>query len=149
MAQEPANQRDTGRAAQAGSGAILVVDDEEAVRKLTARMLCSGGFDAIEASSGAAAVERLEREAPRIRAAVVDVVMAEMNGRDLGAIIERRWPHIRVLYMTGYAALRSAGTGPLAPPRPLIFKPFTSDQLLARLRSLIEGAGGEGAGGAR
>ncbi|HEX5386580.1 MAG TPA: response regulator [Gemmatimonadales bacterium] len=121
---------------------ILVVDDEEVVRRLVARMLLDGGFRVVEAPDGVAALERLRRDSGDIAAVVTDVVMPRMDGRQLAAAIAECWSHIRVLYMTGYPRDRMTTAGRLYPGVPILYKPFTGEQLVRRLRDLLAPRGG-------
>jgi len=116
---------------------VLVVDDEEMVRRLAARMLTTVGYRVLEARSGQEAVRLLRRGAHRLHGVLTDVAMPGIGGRELGETIARCWPQIRVLYMSGYAAMRMVDQGDLDPRQPFIQKPFTSEQLGRRIRELL------------
>ncbi len=116
---------------------LLVVDDEEMVRRLAARMLASMGYRVLVAGSGQEAVRLLRRGAHRISGVVTDVAMPGIGGRELGETIGRCWPQIPVLYMSGFAANRMVSEGELDPTRPFIQKPFTSEQLGRKVRELL------------
>jgi len=103
----------------------LVVDDEEMVRRLAARMLVTMGYRVLEAGSGQEAVRLLRRGAHRIDGVLTDVAMPGIGGRELGETVARCWPQIRVLYMSGFAAKRMMNEGALDPSVPFIQKPFT------------------------
>jgi two-component system cell cycle sensor histidine kinase/response regulator CckA len=118
---------------------LLVVDDEEMVRRLAARMLTSMGYRVLVAGSGQEAVRLLRRGAHRINGVVTDVAMPGIGGRELGETIGRCWPQIRVLYMSGFPAHRMVSKGELDPTRPFIPKPFTSEQLGRKVRELLAG----------
>ena len=120
-----------------GRETLLVVDDEEMVRRLAARMLATHGYRVLEARSGQEAVRLLRRGAHRIDGVLTDVAMPGIGGRELGETIGRCWPQIRVLYMSGFAAARMVSDGALDPSVPFIQKPFTSDQLGRRVRELL------------
>jgi CheY-like chemotaxis protein len=115
---------------------LLVVDDEPTVRQLVARMLEHGGYEAIEASGPAAALATLERDAARIRGAVIDIMLPEMGGRELAAAIASRWPHVRLLYMTGFPPPDDEWT-----PAPLMLKPFSAGELMARVALALATSG--------
>jgi len=119
------------------SATVLVVDDEDVVRRLAARMLSTFGYHVLEARSGQEAVRLLRRGAHRIHGVLTDVAMPGIGGRELGETIARCWPQIRVLYMSGYAAMRMVDQGDLDPRQPFIQKPFTSEQLGRRIRELL------------
>ena len=116
---------------------LLVVDDEEMVRRLAARMLVMLGYRVLEARSGQEAVRLLRRGAHRIQAVLTDVAMPGIGGRELGETIAQCWPQIRVLYMSGFAANRMMKEGALDPNVPFIQKPFTSEQLGRKVRELL------------
>ena len=116
---------------------VLVVDDEEMVRRLAARMLVTLGFRVLVAGSGQEAVRLLRRGAHRIDGVVTDVAMPGIGGRELGETIAQCWPQIRVLYMSGFAAGRMVTEGSLDPTVPFIQKPFTSEQLGRKVRELL------------
>jgi two-component system cell cycle sensor histidine kinase/response regulator CckA len=116
---------------------ILVVDDEEMVRRLAARMLVGLGYGVVEATGGQEAVRVLQRMAARITAVLTDVAMPGIGGRQLGATIAECWPQIRVLYMSGFPARRMVNEGALDPTQPFIQKPFTSEQLGRKVRDLL------------
>jgi two-component system, cell cycle sensor histidine kinase and response regulator CckA len=117
---------------------VLVVDDEEMVRRLAARMLVLLGYRVLEARSGQEAVRLLRRGAHRIGGVLTDVAMPGIGGRELGETIARCWPQIRVLYMSGFAGNRMVREGALDPSVPFIQKPFTSEQLGRKFRELFE-----------
>ncbi len=116
---------------------VLVVDDEEMVRRLAARMLATLGFRVLVAGSGQEAVRLLRRGAHRIDGVVTDVAMPGIGGRELGETIAQCWPQIRVLYMSGFAAGRMVTEGSLDPAVPFIQKPFTSEQLGRKVREVL------------
>jgi two-component system cell cycle sensor histidine kinase/response regulator CckA len=116
---------------------VLVVDDEEMVRRLAARMLVTLGYRVLQAGSGQEAVRLLRRGAHRITGVLTDVAMPGIGGRELGETIARCWPQIQVLYMTGFAAARLVNAGALEPGVPFIQKPFTSEQLGRKMREIL------------
>lgn len=121
------------------SAMVLVVDDDEMVRRLAARMLTIQGLRVVEASSGDSALLALQRLAARIDLVVTDLAMPGLDGRNLGGVVGRCWPQIPVLYMSGYPAARMIATGSLEQNWPFIQKPFTGDQLGKKVRELLEG----------
>jgi two-component system, cell cycle sensor histidine kinase and response regulator CckA len=120
-----------------GSTTVLVVDDEDMVRRLASRMLAGLGYRVLEARSGQEAVRLLRRGAHRIQGVLTDVAMPGIGGRELGETIAQCWPQIRVLYMSGFAETRMVSAGQLDPTQPFIQKPFTSEQLGSRVRELL------------
>jgi DNA-binding response OmpR family regulator len=120
-----------------GGYTVLVVDDEEAVRRLAVRMLTWTGFKAIEARHGREALAAIEQHSGPVHLVLTDIKMPGMNGRELGRQVEARWPGKPILYMSGFASEVFQG-GLLEPDAPFLAKPFTQDDLAAKVRSLLE-----------
>jgi two-component system cell cycle sensor histidine kinase/response regulator CckA len=116
---------------------LLVVDDEEMVRRLAARMLVTLGYRVLEAPGGHEAVRVLQRDAHRINGVLTDVAMPGLGGRQLGETITRCWPQVRVLYMSGFAAQRIVANGLIDLSDPFIQKPFTEEELGRKVRQLL------------
>ncbi|MDQ3224637.1 MAG: response regulator [Gemmatimonadota bacterium] len=116
---------------------VLVVDDEEMVRRLAARILSGQGYRVLEAGGGEEAVRMLQRASSRIDGVVTDVAMPGLGGRQLGETISRCWPRVRVLYMSGFPARRMVDEGGLDPTFPFLQKPFTNEQLARKVRELL------------
>ena len=126
----------------AGPGArkaILVVDDEPAVRKLVTELLQDLGHTTLEASSGREGLEQL-RAAPRIDLLVTDVGMpGGMNGRQLADAARDLRPGLRVLFVTGYAEAALASNGMLPAGMQVLVKPFALGELTRRVQELLAG----------
>ena len=127
-----------------GSETILLVDDNEELRRVVKRMLSRAGYNVVEAASGAAALAHLDRGG-RVDLVLTDVMMPEMNGRAVMDAIQQRHRDVRLLLMSGYnydTALRGmAQRGDVA----FIEKPFTAEKLLRRLREVLEPSQDRGA----
>jgi two-component system cell cycle sensor histidine kinase/response regulator CckA len=122
-----------------GGYTVLVVDDEEAVRHLASRMLTFSGYQTLEASHSREAIATLEQHAGAIHLVLTDIKMPGMNGRELGQQIETRWPGKPILYMSGFASEVFQG-GILEAGAPFIAKPFTQDDLAAKVKTMLEGS---------
>jgi CheY-like chemotaxis protein len=120
-----------------GGYTILVVDDEEAVRRLASRMITWMGNQVLEARHAREALATIEEHNGPIHLVVTDIKMPGMNGRELGRIIEQRWPGKPILYMSGFAS-EVFRDGLLEPGAPFLAKPFTQDDLAARVRAMLE-----------
>jgi two-component system cell cycle sensor histidine kinase/response regulator CckA len=131
--------------AHVGAGlTVLVVDDETAVRRFAVRVLQRDGYDVIEASDGAEAVELLRSAKARIDIIVSDIVMPRMNGVELmQAVAELHLP-IPVVLMSGYATAALAELG-IATPCSILPKPFPAERLLAEVHRCVRGRGGSSA----
>jgi PAS domain S-box-containing protein len=127
-------------AGQPGRGeTVLVVDDEESVRRVTERILVRAGYDVMIAATGGLALEAVGSDAQPIDLLLTDVVMPEMRGPQLVERATRIRPALRVLYMSGYIHQAVTQLG-IEHPEELLFveKPFTADQLLARVRQALD-----------
>ena len=119
-----------------GGFTVLVVDDEEAVRRLACRMLTWTGYQALEASHGREAIATIEQHAGAIHLVLTDIKMPGMTGRELGRHVEQRWPGKPILYMSGFASEVFQG-GLLESGAPFLSKPFTQEDLIQKVRSLL------------
>ncbi|WP_343712886.1 response regulator [Inquilinus sp.] len=124
----PAAASATVRAAR-----ILVVDDDNAVREITAAMLRELGHRVLEAGSGGAALELLESE-PGIELMVVDFAMPGMNGAELARHARQRRPGLPLLFVTGFID-RAALSG-IADAQ-ILGKPFGHDELARKIASVL------------
>jgi DNA-binding response OmpR family regulator len=122
----------------AGGWTVLVVDDEEIVRQLASRMLTHTGYRALQASHAREALSALEHDPAGIHLVLTDIKMPGMNGRELGRQVGLRWPGKPVLYMSGFPSEVFQG-GLLEPGAPFLPKPFTQEDLAAKVRALIGG----------
>jgi two-component system cell cycle sensor histidine kinase/response regulator CckA len=127
--------------ASKGSETILLVDDEEGVRRLVSAVLHNGGYTVIEAANGSAALSVYEKNAHKIDLVLTDVVMPQMNGFELGLALAGKNPDIQILYMSGYRD-NAMNSQPGEPPKAFLNKPFTPDVLLARVREVLDEGGG-------
>ena len=89
------------------AGRILVVEDDEAQRKLLVAVLQADGWATFEAGSGDAAVELLEKSSD-IDVVLSDLMMPGMDGRALLAVVNQRWPEVPFVVMTAFASVDSA-----------------------------------------
>ncbi len=124
-----------------GSETILLVDDEEGVRKLESAVLHNGGYTVIEAANGLVALTIYEKNSHKIDLVVTDVVMPQMNGFELGLRLAEKNPDLRVLYVSGYRDSPIASS-PGESPKAFLHKPFTPDLLLAKVREVLDEGGG-------
>ncbi|MCS7314132.1 MAG: PAS domain S-box protein [Bryobacterales bacterium] len=118
---------------------ILLVEDEDAVRRLVRDMLVRHGYAVLEAADGERALQLFERHAERIALLLTDVVMPGMSGRELAARVRARRPELKVVYMSGYTGDALGERGGPEPGITLIQKPFTPRTLLRRLREALTG----------
>jgi two-component system cell cycle sensor histidine kinase/response regulator CckA len=111
---------------------VLIVEDDDAVRTVLARIMETEGYRAYTAADGAEALRLLAKPVP-VDLVVTDVSMPRIDGRELGAELARLYPQMPVLFITGYAV--QAGDTTLSGP--LLLKPFRPTALIARVRDLL------------
>jgi CheY-like chemotaxis protein len=121
-----------------GTETILLVEDDAAVRAVSARALAAHGYRVVEAPDGRQAL-RIADEQSAIALVITDVVMPVMDGWELARALEDRHPRLPVLMVSGYAPRPQAGQGLRRSPA-LLTKPFTPEQLAARVREMLDGA---------
>jgi CheY-like chemotaxis protein len=121
-----------------GAETILVVEDDDALRAYTIEVLSELGYRIIAAPSAVAALDILDR-GPQIDLLFTDVVMpGGVNGRQLADEAVRRRPGLRVLFTTGYTRNAIVHHGRLDPGVQMIGKPFSFDELGAKIRELLD-----------
>jgi len=120
-----------------GNGTVLVVEDDEAVRRLILKVLRDHGYRALEAADGAAALGLCDSYPAPIDAIVTDVVMPRMTGGELARAAGQLRPAAKVMYMSGHPEDVSARHGIAAERAPLLAKPFTPEQLLRAVDELL------------
>ncbi|HET7679793.1 MAG TPA: response regulator [Xanthobacteraceae bacterium] len=126
----------TPRTSAATAGAlILLVDDDQSVREITASLLQDIGYTVLEAGSGGAALDLLERE-PNINLMLVDFAMPGMNGAEVARQACGKRPNLPILFVTGFAD-RAALAG--VSEAHVIGKPFVDDELVAKVASALSG----------
>jgi two-component system cell cycle sensor histidine kinase/response regulator CckA len=114
---------------------ILVVDDAEAVRKVVCATLLQSGYRCLEAEDGKDALERLAGEC--VHLVLTDIIMPRMGGAELAGHVVRRWPELRIIFMSGYPddpVVRSMQVSPAL----LLPKPFTAGALTAKIRQVLD-----------
>jgi signal transduction histidine kinase len=136
-AASPASRTLTGDARHGAN--ILLVDDDNAVREVTRAMLHDLGYRVLEAGSGGAALDVIDR-ARRLDLMIVDFAMPGMNGAEVARLARVRKPYLPVLFITGFAE-RSTIEGIDDPD--LLRKPFAPDELASRVRNALARGGAE------
>jgi two-component system, cell cycle sensor histidine kinase and response regulator CckA len=114
---------------------ILLVDDDEVLRRFVQRILMQQGFHVIEASDGAEALEVASAYAQPVDLLLTDVIMPKVNGLVLAQRLLQERPGIGVLYMSGYVE-RSILLAK-HPESILLQKPFPPDALIAAVRQIL------------
>jgi CheY-like chemotaxis protein len=122
-----------------GSGTtVLVVEDEDALREVTERILLRAGYTVLTAPDGVAALRRAGAYPDRIDVLLTDVIMPGMLGKDVAEAIVAERPETRVLFMSGYAQPVLTTHGTLGADVHLLEKPFTSAELMQALQEQLQ-----------
>jgi len=124
-----------------GTETILLVEDEEMLRRLAREVLEMKGYRVLEAANGGEAIRLCEEYRGRIHLLLTDVVMPEMSGRALADQLLQARPDLLVLYMSGYTADAIVNHGVVDEGTLLIQKPFTPGALAQMVREVLESAG--------
>jgi signal transduction histidine kinase len=124
------------RAGQRKDVTVLLTEDEDGVRDFAVEALTELGYDVIAAEGGSQALRLLE-EHPEVSVLLTDVVMPEMNGRQLAEEALRRAPGLKVIFMTGYTRNAIVHNGVLDAGTHLVSKPFTLTQLANELDAVL------------
>lgn len=112
---------------------ILVVDDRRMARRIASRVLSEEGFRVLEADGPEEAMEVLAQARGRIDLVVLDVVLHDGDGVALGREIRTEWPDQHLLYMSAFPAEVMSQYGLQTLDVPFLAKPFTRDELLAKV----------------
>lgn len=126
-----------------GRETVLFVEDEETLRRLGERVLRAGGYTALVAADGPAALKLMEERGKPVDILISDVVLPGMSGRELASELARRKLIGRTLYMSGYTDDAIVKHGVLEPGIAFIYKPFTVDAVLLKLREVLDGPAGQ------
>jgi two-component system cell cycle sensor histidine kinase/response regulator CckA len=139
------NEAPEGRAASpssalqaGGTETILIVEDEEAVRRLICRSLDARGFKTLPADGGSAALLVCEQYDGEIHLMLTDVVMPQMRGTELARRAAPLRPGMKVLFMSGYTDDAIVQSGVLDPGTSFLQKPFTPRSLAAKVREVLD-----------
>jgi PAS domain S-box-containing protein len=118
---------------------ILVVEDEEALREVTRRLLVAEGYSVIVAADGPQALLAAAAQEGPIDLLLTDVTMPHMPGTQLAERLCRQRPGLKVLYMSGFAQPILEASEPSRAGMVLIDKPFSANELLAKVSELLAG----------
>jgi len=129
--------------AAGGTETILLVEDEPTILRMAQMMLERKGYSVLSAATPAEAIDLAKAHADKIHLLMSDVVMPEMNGRELAGQITALYPDIRLLFMSGYTADVIAHQGVLDDGVAFIQKPFSMADMTAKVRELLDKASDE------
>lgn len=121
-----------------GVKTILLVEDEENVRRVTGRLLERLGFRVLLASSAEEALDLYEGRGVRPDLVLTDVVMPGLTGIEMAERLRGLDPHLPILFTSGYTS-RELGRTPDDPPSPFLPKPFSLEELDRSVRKALAG----------
>jgi len=121
-----------------GTEAVLLVEDEDTVRTLALLALQTHGFRVLAARDGEEALRKLDDHHGRLDLIATDVVMPNMDGRSLVERLKPRFPHIKVLYMSGYTDDAVVHHGILQEEVAFLQKPYTPLSLVRKVRQVLD-----------
>jgi two-component system cell cycle sensor histidine kinase/response regulator CckA len=120
-----------------GRGAILLVEDEEAVRAFASRALASRGYTVLEADSGVDALRVYEEAGGKIDLIVSDVIMPEMDGPTMLVELRKRGLNAKIIFVSGYADDAFAKNLPAGQEFQFLPKPFSLKQLIETVKGAM------------
>jgi PAS domain S-box-containing protein len=118
-------------------GTVLLVEDEDMVRALSTQVLQEQGYTVLQARHGKEALELSQKELEAVQLTVTDVVMPEMDGRDLAQRLLSRKPDMKVLYVSGYTEKAIVRNGLLEPDTIFLEKPFSPEGLVRKVHEMM------------
>ena len=123
-----------------GDETILIVEDEEALRKLATTVLSGLGYSVIESSNGQDALLRIaESGYPVIGCLVTDMIMPAMGGKELAETLLEKYPSLRTLFISGYTEDLISHDGVLGEGVSFLQKPFSPQSLAEKVREVLDG----------
>jgi two-component system, cell cycle sensor histidine kinase and response regulator CckA len=117
---------------------ILVVEDETSILRFTKRMLEELGYTVLAAESPNQALELAEKRPNEIDLLITDVVMPEMNGKELSHRLHEAYPNLKTIFMSGYTANGIAHRGVLEKDANFIQKPFSAESMAQKVRATLD-----------
>jgi signal transduction histidine kinase/CheY-like chemotaxis protein len=122
-----------------GEEKVLLVEDDDAVRRMTCEFLKIKGYTVIQARSAAEAIEWMQAHDGMVDLVLTDVLMPGMKGRELVDQLLQVHPRLKVLYMSAYTEDDAINIGILSPGTAFIEKPFSPDELAGKVRDVLGG----------
>lgn len=137
-AQEPGDGIAPVQTALAGSGRLLLAEDEEGVRRLLTHVLERAGYQVLEAANGEEALAIFEKQGAAVDLVLTDMVMPKMSGRELAERVLQIRPDAKVIFMSGYTDDVLIRTGALNPGMSFLQKPLRAATLIAKIRAALD-----------
>ena len=124
--------------AQRGGGTVLLVEDDDQLRRLAHRALAAQGYTVLEAERGATALDIARRHKGVIDLLLTDVIMPDTNGRKLADALRASRPGLRVLFMSGYPDGAIGSQGVLDHGVAYLAKPFSTEAIIRKVREVLK-----------
>ncbi|MGH7529535.1 MAG: response regulator [Gemmatimonadales bacterium] len=127
-----------GAARTGGAETVLIVEDDEPLRRLAHRAIAAAGYTVLQADRGAMALDIARRHKGRIDLLLTDVIMPDTNGRKLADALRAERPGLKVLFMSGYPDGAIVHHGMLEPGVAYLPKPFTTEGVARKIREVLD-----------
>ena len=134
-----AQRKDLTRPSPRGLETILLVEDELAILNITSMILSKQGYSVLQTHTPTEAIHLAKEHIGEIRLLITDVIMPEMNGKDLVHNLRSLNPHLKCLFMSGYTADAISPYGVLDEGENFIQKPFSLPDLANKVREVLDG----------
>lgn len=121
-----------------GTETILLVEDEAAVRRLAAQILGAKGYKVVEAADADTALQLVDQGDAAIDLLVTDIIMPGMNGKELAQLLQRRYPDLKTLFVSGYSLGSVSDRGIINQGAAFLQKPFSPFELNKIVRETID-----------
>ena len=121
-----------------GTETVLVVEDQDGIRDIVGESLRRNGYHVIIAADGNEALQIASTYADPIHLLVTDLVMPNLGGRELANRLTQLWPHLKVLFMSGYPEHAALSNEVVEPPADVLQKPFSLDALARNVRRVLD-----------
>ncbi len=121
-----------------GNESILVVEDDDGVRNFVCTALKDFGYSVIEANNGKKALDMFRNKNLKIELIITDLIMPEMNGKELAIEVERIMPDTQILFTSGYTEDHIADSGSLEKGINFLQKPYTMQALAKKVREVLD-----------
>ena len=121
-----------------GSETILIVEDDDGLRKFAQKVLQQHGYKVLDAENGEDALRVSEEHDGQIDLMITDVVMPKMGGKEAADRLQPLYPQMKVIYMSGYTDNAIVEHGVLAPGLSFLQKPFTPESMARKVREILD-----------
>jgi two-component system, cell cycle sensor histidine kinase and response regulator CckA len=118
-------------------GSILLVEDENFVREVTAEILIAAGYTVLKARSAIEGIREFQRHRGEVELLVVDIVLPGKNGRDMAKQLMKEDPELKTIFISGYPESQADGNKNFLRNTIYLPKPFSLSSLMQKIRDVI------------